>query len=209
MSEQNGKGASIFDGVAIVYIDLQLGVKNFTAKIYLDVLRGWCKHIQANLDRLRVLAGGVSGDGEVLKEYIIVSHGLKGSSYGVCADGVGKTAEALEKAARSGDLAYIAANTEPFIAQANLLHERLEQFVAANTEKAGAKPLAKSLDTALLAEILEACKQFKSSSMEEALEKLDAFEYESGGDLVPWLRKQMDNLEYDEIEERLTEVLKG
>ncbi len=43
--------------------------------------------------------------------------------------------------------------------------------------------------------------------MEEILDKIDMFQYESGGDLVHWLREQMDNLEYDAMEQRLTEEL--
>jgi hypothetical protein len=43
--------------------------------------------------------------------------------------------------------------------------------------------------------------------MEEILEKIDSFKYESGGDLVQWLREQMDNLEYEAMEQRLTEEL--
>jgi hypothetical protein len=39
--------------------------------------------------------------------------------------------------------------------------------------------------------------------MEELIAQLEGCEYESGGDLVVWLREQMDNLEYDAIRERL------
>jgi hypothetical protein len=43
--------------------------------------------------------------------------------------------------------------------------------------------------------------------MEETLAKLEGYEYESGGALVAWLRKQADDLEYDAIRERLEEEL--
>ena len=39
--------------------------------------------------------------------------------------------------------------------------------------------------------------------MEEILRKLEENEYESGGELIIWLREQLDNLEYDVIGERL------
>jgi hypothetical protein len=44
--------------------------------------------------------------------------------------------------------------------------------------------------------------------MDEALEKLEMYEYESEGELVVWLREQADNLEYEAIQERL-ETLVG
>jgi hypothetical protein len=33
--------------------------------------------------------------------------------------------------------------------------------------------------------------------------ELDKYEYDSGGELVSWLREQLDNLEYDAIRDRL------
>ena len=58
-------------------------------------------------------------------------------------------------------------------------------------------------DPAVLSELLEACKIYQISLMEEALKKLEEYEYKSGGELIPWLREQMDNLEYETIQERL------
>jgi hypothetical protein len=45
--------------------------------------------------------------------------------------------------------------------------------------------------------------------MEEAVTELESFEYESGGELVVWLREQLDNLEYDAIHERLESLSSG
>jgi hypothetical protein len=39
--------------------------------------------------------------------------------------------------------------------------------------------------------------------MEEIIAELEGYEYESGGELVSWLREQLDNLEYDAVRERL------
>jgi hypothetical protein len=39
--------------------------------------------------------------------------------------------------------------------------------------------------------------------MDEILEKLEANDYEEGGELVKWLREQVDNLEYEAIYKRL------
>jgi hypothetical protein len=39
--------------------------------------------------------------------------------------------------------------------------------------------------------------------MEEALTELEKYSYESGEDLVIWLRQQLDNFDYEAIQERL------
>jgi hypothetical protein len=39
--------------------------------------------------------------------------------------------------------------------------------------------------------------------MEKILGDLERYTYKSGGDLVPWLRKQLDNFDYGAIQERL------
>jgi hypothetical protein len=39
--------------------------------------------------------------------------------------------------------------------------------------------------------------------MEEALTELEKYTYDTGAELVAWLRAEFDNLEYDNIRERL------
>jgi hypothetical protein len=55
-----------------------------------------------------------------------------------------------------------------------------------------------------LYKLLEACKQYKPiTEIEKVMMELEKYEYDSGGDLVSWLREQLDNLEYDAIRDRL------
>ena len=61
----------------------------------------------------------------------------------------------------------------------------------------------------LLKKILEACGTFDVDAMEESMEELEKHEYETTPDLVPWLREQLDTLEYDAIAERLEKELTG
>lgn len=201
MSEKRKR--DIFEGAVIEGVDFEKGRKNFAGSVHEDVLRAWCKHTPASLYELGGLAKGL-GDEDALKAYVTAAHGLKGSCYGICADDLGKAAAALEAAGRKGDLGYIADNNESFVKQAGLLHERLTKFFEEHAEEEGEKTQADSPDPVLLAELLAACKQFKSSAMEETLKKLESFEYASGGDLIPWLREQMDDLEYDAIVQRLS-----
>jgi len=200
--------SNVFNGFDIRGIDLKKGQEMFPNNKYLDVLRAWCMHTPALLEKLRALAGGQLQDDD-MGEYTIAVHGLKGSSYGICAQSVGKKAEDLEAASRRKEIEFVKANNGILLDEAAALHQNLEKLLASAAENSTAKPSAKSPDPELLKQLLDACKQFKSSLMEEILEKIDKFQYESGGDLAQWLREQMDNLEYDAMEQRLTEELAG
>jgi hypothetical protein len=194
------KGTDLFEKAVVEGIDLQRGRERYE-KSYSEILRSWCMHTPVQLEKLRMLAGQLNDD--ALGEYITTVHGLKGATFGICADGTAEKAAALEAAARRNDLQFIAANNDPLIEETLLLQKKLETLLAEITRQGPAKDAAKSPDTALLAQFLEACKQFKSNQMEEILGKLEAFEYESGGELVQWLREQTDNLEYEAIQEKL------
>jgi len=206
MQEEKTGQPDIFKGLDIEGIDLKKGREMFPGNKYLDVLRAWCTHTPALLDKLRGLTNGQLLDDDI-GEYTIAVHGLKGSSYGICAQSVGKKAEALEAASRRKDIEFVKSNNNILLEEAAVLHQNLEKLLANAAEQSEAKPGAKSPDTELLKQFLDACRQFKSSLMEEIFEKIDKFQYESGGDLVKWLREQMDNLEYDAMEKRLTEEL--
>ncbi|MDR1705949.1 MAG: response regulator [Clostridiales bacterium] len=49
-----------------------------------------------------------------LADFAIAVHGIKGSSYGICADKIGKEAEMLEKSSKAGDLAAVQAGYPAF-----------------------------------------------------------------------------------------------
>jgi hypothetical protein len=51
--------------------------------------------------------------------------------------------------------------------------------------------------------MLAASKRSMTSEMESILAELERYEYESGGELVEWMRERIDNLEYRAIIERL------
>jgi hypothetical protein len=45
--------------------------------------------------------------------------------------------------------------------------------------------------------------EYRTNEIEEILGELEQFRYETGGELVRWLREQADNFEYDAIHNRL------
>ena len=202
---QDNTPAIRFEDAVIDGIDMGKVRERYPGKASLDVLRAWCIHTPVLLEKLRACVE--KSLPETIEDYIINIHGLKGSSNGIFAASIGKKAEDLEEAAHRKDFQLIAAGNEPLVKEAYLLHQNLEKLLACLAATAEAKPLASSPDTVLLTQLLAACKQYKSSLMEEILDKLEAYQYESGGELLSWLREQIDMLEYAAIQERLEQEI--
>jgi HPt (histidine-containing phosphotransfer) domain-containing protein len=195
------------DGSPIPGVNIQEGKKRYPEKAYLDILRAYCVHTPALLEEMRH-AQDTNFSEEVMNEYVVTVHGLKGSTFGICAEAIAKQAEALEHAARKRDMQFIKMHHDPLIHVIEELMKKMKEFLASVTEPGSAKPLSPKPDADILRDIVEACKHYKVNAMEEMLGKLESYQYESGGDLVQWLREQVDNLEYDVIQERLTAELK-
>jgi PAS domain S-box-containing protein len=111
--------AALLDSARLEEVNLTAGIQRYTREdIYLRILRSYITHTPELLKKLRALSR------ENLADYAITVHGLKGASYGICADGIGKQAEALEQAAKTGDYEKAAANNGAFI-------NRVEKLLAA------------------------------------------------------------------------------
>jgi CheY-like chemotaxis protein len=198
-----GSHAAVFpEGFLIEGVDIQAGKARYTEKAYLDVLRSYYQHTPDLLKKIsRTEYRGLSE--ETIKEYTITVHGIKGASFGICADTVAKQAEALENAAKSRDIQFIEMNNIRFIEEAEKIIGRLKELFTLLAENAGAKTKCQKPDPALLEKLTEASMHYNVKVMDEILEKLEANDYEEGGELVKWLREQVDNLEYEAIYKRL------
>jgi signal transduction histidine kinase/CheY-like chemotaxis protein len=202
--EETGNEAEtgLLEGASPAGLDFTRARERYREKTYLEVLRSYTVHTPALLETLRAIINeGLSP--HTIGDYTVTVHGLKGSTYGICAGDTAKQAEDLEQAARAGDRVFVEANTPVFIEAVDALLKNIRAVLAKAAALGGAKPRAPAPDPALLAALLDACKRYLANRMEEIIAKLESFEYESGGDLVPWLRDQMDNLEYTAIRERL------
>jgi len=189
---------SILDDITVAGIDIIQGRQRYNGETaYLDIIRSWCLHTPALLEKLRGLSP------ENLSEYSITVHGLKGSSYGIFANEIGKKAAELEGFAKAGDFSSVQAANTAFIEIVESMLADLRELLEKAAAGKGAKKKAVAPDPASLAKLLDATQRYKSTLMEEILADMELYDYESGGELVDWLREQVDNLEYDAICERL------
>jgi HPt (histidine-containing phosphotransfer) domain-containing protein len=94
-------------GVHIEGLDTEDGLRRLGGKesIYITILRSFAKSMPAMLERVKTC------DAARLPDYTIAVHGIKGSCRNVGAKALGDEAEALEMAAKAGDLDKINAET--------------------------------------------------------------------------------------------------
>ena len=202
-TEKDDSGApGILDDLEIEGIDIIQGREKYTnEKAYIDILRSWSLHTPVLLDKLK----NVTADN--LPDYAVMVHGLKGSSYGIFAGAIGQRAEELEFLAKDGNLSRVQDENPAFIKMVETVLGDIGELLKKAAAGSDAKKKAPSVDTVLLAKLLDAVRHYKSTLMEEILNEIEKFEYESGAELVVWLRQQLDNLEYDAIRNRLEDII--
>jgi HPt (histidine-containing phosphotransfer) domain-containing protein len=170
---------------------------------YMPVLKSFAAHIPALLEELPPL---IEGD---LRQYAIKVHGLKGSCGTICAPEAAAMARDLETAAEAGDTSFVRARhgalEKEVKALAAELAARITEWEAARPEQPRERKPAP--DRALLERLAIACSEYRADEIEGILGELEQPRYETGGELVQWLREQAVNFEYDAIQNRLKDFL--
>ncbi|MDR2433660.1 MAG: response regulator, partial [Treponema sp.] len=192
--------AGMFEGKRIEGIDIQKGLERYkNDQTYLEILRSYADSMPEFIDTLRNAAP------ESLDVYAVTVHGFKGASYQICAEETGRQAEVLEFAAKAGDWETVKNNNGIFIRNMEALLAGMGEFFAGmeKPESGENKPRAAAPDRELLAGMLGACKKYNIAAMEEILLELEKYTYESGDELIVWLRRRLDNFDYELIQERL------
>ncbi|MDR3255355.1 MAG: response regulator [Synergistaceae bacterium] len=192
-----------FSDAAIEGIDLTLGLERYdnNLDVYTGLLRSYVKHSTGTLSEISAVPTGP------LQNYTIKVHGLKGASYGICADKVGKLAEELEAAAKRDDREFIEARHGAFISVAEELISDLSSLLTKLSGDSGERDMMPAPDRELLSKMLDACRHFKIAEIKKLLSELSRYSYESGSDLMEWLEEQAENLEYEQMQNRLEKEL--
>jgi CheY-like chemotaxis protein len=203
-AEVKGKTAvsQALSGRVIEGFDLRRGLERFGCdeEAFLEVLASYAVNTKVLLEQVR------SWTEERLSDYAITVHGIKGSSYGIGAQAAGELAERLERAAKRGDAEFVRENNGVFVALAEKLvsdlSAMLEDLKEAKPEKD--KPQKTEPDAALLASLGEACGRYDMDAVDAAMKELESFDYETGSNLVAWLREQIRVMNFKQVREKLT-----
>jgi HPt (histidine-containing phosphotransfer) domain-containing protein len=165
---------------------------------FLHVLRSFAANTPPILDKMENVMQ------DTLAPYAILAHGIKGSSRGICAEIVGDKAEALEKAAKSGDFDFVRVKNPPFLEVVRQLVTDIEKLLAKMTVNRAAKPQKDKPDGETLKNLLIACKNNDMDDMDEAMSQLESYEYRSDDGLMAWLKQNVAQMNLTEIQEKLS-----
>ena len=200
--DEQEAAANFFDGLTIEGVDFADGLRRcLDKKTYCAALASYADNMPQSFAALRDAA--LKQDLELFR---ITAHGIKGASYGISADAAGREAEELELAAMRGDSAFIAARTEAFLARVERLVEELHAALAALQKRDG-KPVKRGIDADLLKNIEAAAQRFDITALDNIMETLDGFAYETDSELVVWLKKALLRSDFDEIQARAASEL--
>ncbi len=176
-------------------IDVAKALKRFggNENTLVDVLRSYLTNTRPLVKKLEKCL-----QTKDLKNYAIITHGIKGSSYSIHAQKVGESAELLEKAAKANDSDKVFAKHPAFEEQLTSLLAGIENALKM-IDEASSKPVAASPDQFLLNELRSACKEFNVNKVAATMRELESFEYVKGKPLMAWLRARVDDMAYDEL----------
>ncbi|MCL2146697.1 MAG: ATP-binding protein [Synergistaceae bacterium] len=191
---EGGWDKSLFQSITINGLDIIRGLKrfNYDENSYIQVLRSYVTNTQTLLNSVEEYLAAQN-----LHDYAITVHGIKGSSYAICAQEVGKAAEELEFASKAGDIKMVKANHGAFLKNAKKLLDDIGKALAKIDDIT--KKVAASPDIALLETLRKACEDYDMSRVDELIKQLESFRYEKGGSIIKWLREQIDNSSLDDI----------
>ena len=69
------------------------------------------------------------------------------------------------------------------------------------------KPKKDKPDMIVLSALLAACKEYDMDGADTAMAEMESYEYESGGELTAWLRSNVDQMNFKQIEEKLSALI--
>ena len=200
---QNESVNEILFSKSINGLNIKKGITRFggDSDAYIKVLESFTKNTPPLLEDARV---GCQSENS-LTGYETIVHGIKGSSHAIFASEVGNKSEALEKAAKQSDISFIKAHNDDFIETTQLLIDEINVLLS-ELRVVNHKPFAKNPDKEIMEKLRKACLNYDMNIVDEAINELEAFSYESGEELVGWLRNNAELANFDEIVEKLGDL---
>jgi len=181
-------------------ISIEKGLIRFDndGEAYLEILGSFARNTPPLLETARMECT----DKNSLNYYETVVHGIKGSSRAIFADEIGDMSEALEEAAGAGDFTFIASKNAEFITATEILISNIKQLVN-DIQSINPKQLKEKPDEEVLNKLHEACINYDITLADTFITDLEAYDYKSNGELIIWLRENIEQANFDEIVERL------
>ncbi|MDR0638620.1 MAG: response regulator [Spirochaetaceae bacterium] len=196
--EDNGSGGFAYD---FPMLDMESVARNFVnADVLINILKKAVLNLPPMLEEIK------NPTAETLKDYAVKIHGLKGAIYGICYKEGGDLAAMLEKSANQGNIEAVLARNDDFIAFMTGFIQTVEETLNVKSAETADAPLLDRPDKNLLASLREAAEQYRTGEMGEIMRSLEKHRYREHNDLLSWLRKKIENLEYYDIVTKLASL---
>jgi len=183
----------------IAGLDITRGLERYEGDeaVYMKVLRSYA----ASVSHMLEVIDNVSKD--KLDDYTIIVHGIKGASYDIFADQIGKYAEQLENAAKNNDYSYIRRHNPPFMETVRIfINDIADMLTAIDAENP--KPQKDKPDDEVLLKLCAACQRYDMDGVDAAMEEIEHYQYDKDGGLTAWLRESVDMMNLTQIVEKLS-----
>jgi len=168
--------------------------------IYMSVIRSYAANTTAIIEKLR----NVTQDN--LREYAINVHGLKSTSGAIGAEGIRERAAKMEAAAKEEKVSEVLAENEALLKDTEALVSDIKAWLSGQDEEGG-KPRLQAPDTELLETLLTYCEQYDMDGVDDAMEKIESFSYDTDNDFVIWLREETDTSDLSIMAGRIKEKI--
>jgi hypothetical protein len=190
--------ASLLEGKEVDGLNIIGGIERFNGdeEVYINILHSYAVNTSSLLDSIEANPEGK------LKSYEITVHSIKGSSFGICADNVGRLAADLERAAKAFETSYIVKHNQVFLVAARKLISDIEEMLA-SLDLDSQKELKGKPDSFVLKKLVIACEAYDMDGVDAAMEEITGYQYDADDGLVDWLKENVDLMNFDEIVERL------
>ena len=193
----------LYDSCEIEGLDAKKGLG-----LYGGNVRGYNGSVLSFYRNIPDCMDALDPDGQTLDGFVTMIHGIKGSCYGICADGLGRMTESLEMAARAGNREEISKKYEDFTLAMSAFLTDLKGLIReseALLSGTGEKPERGSPDPKQLEKMLEAVHRYDIEGLQEIMKELDSFRYQEGRQLVASLKESLENFDYEALRQKLAE----
>jgi CheY-like chemotaxis protein len=177
-----------------------MAIYNNDTAMYINILRSYALNVPETLAKLRELAPG--NILQNIENCAVYAHGLKGASASIGAENARSAAAALENAAGNRNTEQALRLKDALLDSAGELLKNIEGWLGAygGTQN---RPKLSAPSPALLERLKTGCENYDIARIDEIMAELEGAEYETGSELVAWLRKQIDISAFETAVERL------
>ncbi|MCL2577746.1 MAG: response regulator [Defluviitaleaceae bacterium] len=181
-------------------LDVTEGLKKYNddEKIYLQILNSYATSTRSILNEIKEIDINADFD-----KFRLKVHSLRGTSLDIFANEIGNAAAKLEDAAIAGDLKYIIEHTSAFAEEAYKLVNGIDEVLKKINDK-NPKPKKDTPDKELLLKLRDACEIYSMDGVNNAMDEIEKYQYESDDGLVDWIREKIKTMDFMQIVERIS-----